>query len=67
MCIYNHNLNNNNENILKENELIILKKIYKCIDIGDINEAKKLTNDLIQLQDNLYNIKILTTAYNLIK
>lgn len=67
MCIYNHNLNKNNENILKENELIILKKIYKCIDIGDINEAKKLTNDLIQLQDNLYNIKILTTAYNLIK
>lgn len=26
MCIYNHNLNKNNENILKENELIILKK-----------------------------------------
>ena len=38
MCIYNHNLNNN-ENILKENELIILKKIYKCIDIGDINKS----------------------------
>lgn len=67
MCIYNHKLNNNNKNILNENELIILKKIYKCIDIGDVNEAKKLTNDLIRLQDNLYNIEILTTAYNLIK
>lgn len=67
MCIYNHKLNNNNKNILNENELIILKKIYKCIDIGDVNEAKKLTNDLIQLQDSLYNIEILTTAYNLIK
>lgn len=67
MCIYNHKLNNSNKNILNENELIILKKIYKCIDIGDVNEAKKLTNDLIRLQDNLYNIEILTTAYNLIK
>lgn len=60
MCLYNYNLNNNND--LNEKEYELLKQIYKSIETNDTDNVKLLTEELIGIQTSEERIKILNEA-----
>ena len=62
MCLFNYNSKFENEANLTEKEFDLLNQIYKNIDINNLDEAKKLTNELISVQSSQESINVLESA-----